>query len=185
MKFFQFDKTQTFIFVSVIIVTFCFNVVVFRSIVQLSGVTFESKTHSPLYIPLNETISISLLIKQEWSSSVQFKTFLIAFSIDFLLLISLMFLNCFRMNNLIAFPTKLLITLIFVTTIIILFTGIIIHQDDPFGPMINVLTGIVIFSIYTYLTTSSLKMITYQTDQINQQEIKEYKELVPKYYSVI
>ena len=80
----------------------------------------------------------------------------------------LLIINEMKLNHWFTMINKIVI---FIMTVVVLFTGVIIHQDSPSGPMINVITGISTMTLYFYLLISSLKH-------------KDEVDLSIKYYSI-
>lgn len=94
------------------------------------------------------TKSISAAIHQEWIRNDVLQVFSIFLFLDVVVMaMGLVFVWVGIMKYLES-ATKFVI---FVLTSAVVLSGVVIHQDNPFGPMFNVITGIVTLSFYCYL----------------------------------
>lgn len=92
--------------------------------------------------------SISAAIHQEWIRNDLLQVFSIFLFLDVVVMaMGLVFVWVGIMKYLES-ATKFVI---FVLTSAVVLSGVVIHQDNPFGPMFNVITGIVTLSFYCYL----------------------------------
>lgn len=98
----------------------------------------------------NETTqSIFIAMSQEWQSCVLFQLFSVFLFLDITIIVVCLIFQCSGVIKHLEDSSK---TVIFGLTIALLITGVVIHQDDPFGPMINVICGIFVICAYCYLT---------------------------------
>jgi hypothetical protein len=117
---------------------------------------------------LNATKSFSTAIYQEWISYPLFQLLTIFLFLDVTVIAIGMILEWVGIMKYLESATKFVIFVLTTATVI---TAVVIHQDDPFGPMFNVICGLITIFSYCYLMFFHV--------EISHQKLKVHK------YSVI